>query len=102
MKNRRASARSGGAPPDSYQVIRVRVQPRASRDELAGWLEDTLRVRVTAPPLDGRANAAVRGLIARAAGVPPSAVGIIAGERGRDKLVAVAGLTLDALRARLA
>jgi hypothetical protein len=83
-------------------VIRVRVQPRASRDELVGWLEDTLRVRVTAPPLDGRANAAVRGLIARAAGVSPSAVGIIAGERGRDKLVAVAGLTLDALRARLA
>lgn len=83
-------------------MIRVRVQPRASRDELVGWLEDTLRVRVTAPPLDGRANAAVRGLIARAAGVPPSVVGIIAGERGRDKLVAVAGLTLDALRARLA
>ena len=82
-------------------MIRVRVQPRASRDELAGWREDTLRVRVTAPPLDGRANDALRGLIARAAGVPTSAVGIVAGERGRDKLVAVAGLTLEALRARL-
>ena len=83
-------------------MIRVRVHPRAARDELAGWLEDTLRVRVTAPPLDGRANTAVRALIARAAGVPPSAVGIVAGERGRDKLVGVAGLTLAALRTRLA
>ena len=83
-------------------VIRVRVQPRASRDELLGWRDDTLRVRVTAPPLDGRANDAVRALIARAAGVPASAVGIVGGERGRDKLVAVAGVTADALRARLA
>lgn len=82
-------------------MIRVRVQPRASRDELVGWREDALRVRVTAPPLDGRANDAVRALIARAAGVHASAVGIVAGDRGRDKLIAVAGLTLEALRAKL-
>jgi len=101
MPRPRTTSRSD-PPAPARAVIRVRVQPRASRDELAGWRDDTLRVRVTAPPLDGRANAALRALIADAAGVPTSAVGIVGGERGRDKLVSVAGLTPAALRARLA
>ncbi len=82
-------------------LIRVRVQPRASRDEIVGWREDMLRLRVSAPPLDGRANDAVVGLIARAAGVPRSAVSVVGGERSRDKLVRVSGLTAGALRERL-
>lgn len=82
-------------------VIRVRVQPRASRDEVLGWREETLRLRVSAPPLDGRANDAVRRVIARAAGLAPSAVSIAAGEGSRDKLVRVVGLTAAALRERL-
>jgi len=81
--------------------LRVRVEPRASRDEVVGWREDTLRLRVSAPPLEGRANAAVVGLIARAAGVARSAVSVVAGERSRDKLVRVAGVSAAALRARL-
>ena len=82
-------------------VIRVRVQPRASRDEIVGWQADTLRLRVSAPPLEGRANAAVVQFIARGAGVARGAVSVVAGARGRDKLVRVAGVTPDALRARL-
>jgi len=82
-------------------VIRVRVQPRASRDEIVGWQADTLRLRVSAPPLEGRANDAVVQLIARGAGVARGAVSVVAGARGRDKLVRVAGVTPDALRARL-
>ncbi len=81
--------------------LRVRVEPRASRDEVVGWREDTLRLRVSAPPQEGRANAAVVGLIARAAGVARSAVSVVAGERSRDKLVRVAGVSAAALRARL-
>lgn len=88
-------------PEPSSAVIRVRVQPRASRDEIVGWREDTLRLRVSAPPLEGRANDAVVELIARTAGVARSAVSVVAGERGRDKLVRVTGLTPEALRARL-
>lgn len=88
-------------PEPSSAVIRVRVQPRASRDEIVGWREDTLRLRVSAPPLDGRANDAVVELISRTAGVARSAVSVVAGERGRDKLVRVTGLTPEALRARL-
>ncbi len=82
-------------------VIRVRVQPRASRDEIVGWQADTLRLRVSAPPLEGRANDAVVQLIARGAGVARGAVSVVAGARGRDKLVRVAGVTPNALRARL-
>ena len=83
------------------EVIRVRVQPRASRDAVVGWREDTLRLRVTAPPLDDRANDAVVLLIARAAGVPRSAVSVVGGERRRDKLVRVAGVTAASLRDKL-
>ena len=89
------------APSAPAALLRVRVQPRASRDEVVGWREDTLRLRVTAPPLDGRANAAVVGLIAHAAGVARAAVSVIAGVGGRDKLVRVIGMSAAALRARL-
>jgi uncharacterized protein (TIGR00251 family) len=82
-------------------MIRVRVQPGASRDEVIGWREGALRLRVTAPPLAGRANAAVVSLIARVAGLRPSAVSIAAGQRGRDKLVRVTGLTPAGFRERI-
>jgi uncharacterized protein len=89
-----------GAAPSGAR-LRVRVEPRASRDEVVGWREDTLRLRVSAPPLEGRANAAVVDLIARAAGVARSAVSVVAGERSRDKLLRVDGVSAAALRARL-
>jgi uncharacterized protein len=83
-------------------LLRVRVQPRASRAALGGWREDgTLTVRVTAPPVEGRANAAVGALLAAALGVPASAVQVVHGERGRDKLVRVIGLTPAQIRQRL-
>jgi hypothetical protein len=72
--------------------IRVRVTPRASRDELVGWREGVLRVRVAAPPVEGRANDAVARLLAKALGVPKSAVGIMSGAGAREKLVEVAGV----------
>jgi uncharacterized protein len=83
-------------------LVRLRVQPRASRDEVVAWQDDALRVRVTAPPVEGEANAAVRALLARTLGVAPSTVEVVRGERSRDKLVRVAGLSLADVRARLA
>jgi hypothetical protein len=83
-------------------LVRLRVQPRASRDEIVGWQDDALRVRVTAPPVEGDANTAVRRVVARALGVAPSAVALVRGERSRDKVVRVAGLSLADVRARLA
>ncbi len=70
-------------------VLQLRVQPRASRDELAGPYGDRLRVRITAPPVDGRANAHLLRFLAVAFGVPPAAVQLERGETGRDKVVRV-------------
>ncbi len=81
--------------------IRVRVTPRAARNELAGWQDDVLRVRVTAPPVEGKANASVARLVAAALGVPKSAVGIVSGATTREKLVEVAGLAQDEALRRL-
>lgn len=82
-------------------LVRVRVQPRAARDEIVGWRADALGVRVTAPPVEGRANAAVAALVAGALDLPPSAVQVVRGERGRDKWLRVAGLTPAEVRTRL-
>jgi uncharacterized protein (TIGR00251 family) len=78
--------------------IKVRLTPRASRDEIAGYSDGVLRVRVTAPPVDGKANAALRKLIAKRLGVAPSRVTIERGAKGRDKLLAVEGADPDAVR----
>ncbi|MBS1870928.1 MAG: DUF167 domain-containing protein [Actinobacteria bacterium] len=80
----------------------VRVIPRAARDELAGMRDGRLLVRVTAPPLEGRANAAVCALLAKAAGVPKGAVAVVRGEGSRDKRVRIGGdVDEAAVRARL-
>jgi uncharacterized protein (TIGR00251 family) len=81
------------------QRIEVRLQPRAPRDEIVGWRGGRLVVRVTAPPVDDRANLALCRLIAKRAGVPRSAVRVATGRRSRDKVVEVRGL--DALPAEL-
>ena len=80
----------------------MRVQPRASREAILGWREDVLRVAVTAPPVEGGANQAVGRLLARVLGVAPSAVNIVRGDRSRDKVVRIAGVTDAEARARLA
>lgn len=87
---------------DTEARIEVRLQPRASRDELLGMRDGVLHARVSAPPVDGQANRALCRLIAARAGVPPSRVGIVRGERGRSKLVRVEGISLAALLDALA
>jgi len=77
----------------------VRVQPRASRDEIAGEWEEGLKIRLTAPPVDDRANEALRRFLAASLKVPLSAVKIAAGERSRTKRVEVRGVTPEAVRA---
>ena len=72
--------------------IRVRLTPRAASDQIVGWQAGVLRVRVTAPPVDGKANAALEQLLARALGVPKHTVDIVAGARGREKTVTIDGM----------
>ena len=80
-------------------IFSVRVQPRASRDEIAGEYQDGLKVRLTAPPVDDRANEALRKLLAARLKVPLAAVRIASGERGRTKRVEVRGATAAMIRA---
>ena len=77
----------------------VRVQPRASRDEIAGEWQEGLKIRLTAPPVDDRANEALRRFLAASLKVPLSAVRIAAGVRSRTKRVEIRGVTAAAIRA---
>jgi uncharacterized protein len=78
---------------DGAVVFAVRVTPRASRDAIEGEHQGALKVRLTAPPVEDRANEALRRLLAESLNVPVSAVRIVAGEKSRTKRVIVAGAT---------
>jgi len=82
-------------------TLRVRVKPRSSRDGVDGVRQGALVVRVTAAPVEGEANAALGRVLGRALDVAPSSVRILRGSSGRDKLVAVAGVSVLGARARL-
>lgn len=82
-------------------IFKVRVQPRASKNQLAGIFEDALRVRLTAPPVEGEANEACRVFLARCLGVSRAQVELVAGHTGRNKLIRVVGLSREDLLKRL-
>jgi uncharacterized protein (TIGR00251 family) len=81
--------------------ISIRLQPRARRDEVVGERAGAVVIRLTAPPVDGKANAALCTFVARAAGVPPSRVSVVRGQTSRDKVVRVEGVPASFLRAAL-
>jgi uncharacterized protein (TIGR00251 family) len=81
--------------------LAVRLQPRAGRDEIVGERAGVLVVRVTAPPVDGRANAALCRLVARRVGIPPSRVSVVRGASSRDKTLALHGLDGAEIRGAL-
>jgi uncharacterized protein (TIGR00251 family) len=76
-------------------TLRVRVTPRAGRNEIAGERQGVLLLRVTAPPEGGKANVAVCRLIAKALGVAPSRVTVARGAGSRDKVLRIEGLDGD-------
>ncbi len=69
----------------------MHVQPGAKRSEIAGLHGDRLKIRIAAPAMDGRANDALVAFVAAALGIPKRSVSVAAGERSRDKLLAVTG-----------
>jgi uncharacterized protein (TIGR00251 family) len=71
----------------------VRVQPRASRDEVAGVMDGALKVRLQAPALEDRANVALCEYLARLLKTPKSAVRILSGDRSRTKRIEIHGVT---------
>ena len=74
-------------------VLAVRVQPRASRDEVAGAIEGALKIRLCAPAVENRANEALTEFLAAVLKVPKSSVRILSGECGRTKRVEITGVT---------
>jgi uncharacterized protein (TIGR00251 family) len=91
----RITAQEGGA------AFSVKVVPRASRNEIAGVQGEAIRVRLTAPPIEGAANRALVKLLAETLKVPEHDVEIVTGHAGRQKVVRVAGLSAHELGARL-
>lgn len=82
--------------------LKVKVVPGARDDAVVGWLGERLKLRVSAPPAKGRANAAVTALLARHFDLLPAAVAVVAGHGSPSKLIEVSGLDDAELRRRLA
>ncbi|MBK1859160.1 DUF167 domain-containing protein [Cerasicoccus arenae] len=82
-------------------MIRIFASPKASRTEIAGWQEDTLKVRIAAPPVDGQANTELVKFLAKHLGLPKRAVTIVSGEGGRRKVIAVEEMSTTELMAKL-
>jgi hypothetical protein len=73
--------------------LKIRVQPRASKNQIVGWMEDSLKVRLTAPPVEGEANVALLRFIAEYFGLPRSKVVLLTGSTSRQKVIRIEGLT---------
>jgi len=78
---------------DGSVVLAVRVQPRASKDEIAGEMDGALKVRLRAPAVEDRANQALIDFLAELLKTPRSAVSILSGERSRVKRIEIRGVT---------
>jgi uncharacterized protein (TIGR00251 family) len=87
---------------ESEAYLRVHVQPRASRNEVVGWREGALVVRLTAPPVEGAANRACQELLAEKLKLRRSEVQLVSGEKSREKRFRISGLTEAELSRRLA
>jgi len=79
----------------------VKVHPRAKRNAVAGELGDALKLSLTAPPVEGKANQACIEFVAELLRVPKSSVSIASGETSRQKVIRVIGLSAAEVRSRL-
>jgi len=86
---------------ESGVSLKLRVQPKAARNQVVGYQGDTLHLRVTAPPEASKANAAVVSLLAQTLGIAKSRVRIVRGHSSRDKLVVVESLAPREVKQRL-
>ena len=74
-------------------IVRVKVQPRAKRNDLAGQMEQEWKLLLTAPPVDGRANQACIEFFARGLRIPQSRVRLLSGEKSRHKVLELEGVS---------
>ncbi|WP_035247713.1 DUF167 domain-containing protein [Desulfogranum mediterraneum] len=90
------------AQADGAVLLRLYVQPRASKNEFAGLHNQALKLRLTSPPVDGKANKAVLAFLAKVLGVSKSSLVIKSGQQSRTKTVLIEGRSLEQVEAALA
>jgi uncharacterized protein len=82
--------------------VGIKVVPNASREGISGWLGEDLKIRVSQPPEEGRANERVCLLLAERLGLPKDAVAVVTGHSSQRKTVEIHGITMDEFRRRVA
>lgn len=83
-------------------ALTIRVTPRARRTEFSGILEDgTVRIRVSAPPVEGKANKALIKFLSKVLKVRKNQIEIVAGEKGLDKIVSILDMTAEQVQERI-
>lgn len=82
-------------------LLRLHVTPRGSRNEIIGWREGVLYVKITAPPVEGAANAAIVKFVADSLKVRKSQVELVSGDKSREKTLRITGLSEEDIRTRI-
>ena len=88
-------------PTSGYTNLKVHVQPRASRNEIVGWRGGVLRIRLSAPPVEGAANKACRSFLAKTLGLKRADLEMVSGGKSREKHFRIAGLGEEDLHRRI-
>ena len=94
------SKKTSPIPPAPLQLD-LRIVPNASLDQIVGWHGEGLKIKLRAPALEGKANAALIDFLAPILGVKPRDLSLLSGEKSRNKRLAISGLSAEALRRRI-
>ena len=82
-------------------ILPIKAVPNAPRSEIIGWLGEALKIKLHAPPVEGKANAELCTFLAKQLGLPKRAVTIATGDTSRLKRVRIEGLSLDEIREQM-
>lgn len=82
-------------------LLRLHVTPRGSRNEIVGWRENVLYIKITAPPVEGAANSAIVKFVADSLNVRKSQVELVSGDKSREKTLRISGLSDSDIRNRI-
>ena len=82
-------------------ILALHIQPGAKRSGVCGMYGDAVKIAVKSPPVDGKANAALREFVADSVGIPVGAVQLVSGATGRDKRLRIAGKSPEEVRTAL-
>lgn len=99
---RKKADRSAGNGGSREAVIRIRLTPRSSGNEVLGLEDGVFRVKVTAPPVEGKANQALIAFLAKALGISKGKLDMVSGEKSRDKTIRIRGMTRQEVQKALA